>query len=81
MMGFGRFASAAKLIAGIEAMHMIREGQLGCHRGLVVSDADRFYRRSLISSSRAPRPPQRRYRDTTRFDKLNANGAVAAPAL
>jgi putative transposase len=43
MMGFGRFATAAKLIAGIETMHAIKKGQLGCHQGLVVSDADRFY--------------------------------------
>ena len=43
MMGFGSFATAAKLIAGIETMHAIKKGQLGCHQGLVVSDADRFY--------------------------------------
>lgn len=43
MMGFGRFATAAKLIAGIETMQAIKKGQLGCHQGLVVSDADRFY--------------------------------------
>jgi hypothetical protein len=24
-------------------MHMIKKGQLGCHKGQVVSDADRFY--------------------------------------
>ena len=43
MMGFGSFATAAKLIAGIETMHAIKKGQLGRHQGLVVSDADRFY--------------------------------------
>ena len=43
MLGFKTFESAAKLIAGIETMHMIKKGQLGCHQGLVVSDADRFY--------------------------------------
>ena len=43
MMGFGSFATAAKLIAGIETMHAIKKGQLRCHLGLVVSDADRFY--------------------------------------
>ncbi len=43
MMGFGTFNAAAKLIAGIETMHAIKKGQLGCHQGLVVSDADRFY--------------------------------------
>jgi len=43
MMGFKTFESARKLIAGIETMHMIKKGQLACHQGLVVSDADRFY--------------------------------------
>ena len=43
MMGFKTFESARKVIAGIETMHMIKKGQLGCHQGLVVSDADRFY--------------------------------------
>ena len=42
MMGFGSFHTAARLIAGIETMHAITKGQLGCHQGLVVSDADRF---------------------------------------
>ena len=43
MMGFGAFHTAARLIAGIEAMHAIKKGQLRSPRGLVVSDADRFY--------------------------------------
>jgi putative transposase len=43
MMGFKSFWSAARLIAGIELMHMIKKGQLRCSTGLVVSDADRFY--------------------------------------
>lgn len=43
MMGFKSFWSAARLIAGIELMHMIKKGQLSCSTGLVVSDADRFY--------------------------------------
>ena len=43
MMGFKEFHSAARLIAGIETMHMIKKGQLRCSTGLVVSDADRFY--------------------------------------
>ena len=43
MMGFKAFESARKLIAGVETMHMIKKGQLRCHQGLVVSDADRFY--------------------------------------
>jgi len=37
------FHTAAKIIAGIETMHMIKKGQLACHQGLTVSDADRFY--------------------------------------
>ena len=43
MMGFKTLVSATKLIAGIETMHAIKKGQLRCHQGLVVSDADRFY--------------------------------------
>jgi putative transposase len=43
MMGFKSFNAARKVIAGIETMHMIKKGQLGCSTGLVVSDADRFY--------------------------------------
>ena len=43
MLGFKAFGSARKVIAGIETMHMIKKGQLGCHQGLIVSDADRFY--------------------------------------
>ncbi|MDM0066856.1 IS6 family transposase [Variovorax sp. J31P207] len=43
MMGFKSFWSAARLIAGIELMHMIKKGQLSCSTGLVLSDAVRFY--------------------------------------
>ena len=43
MMGFKSFDSARKIIGGIETMHVIKKGQLGCSMGLVVSDADRFY--------------------------------------
>jgi len=43
MLGFAAFHTAAKIIAGIETMHMIKKGQLACHQGLAVSDADRFY--------------------------------------
>jgi len=43
MLGFKEFHSAAKIIAGIETMHAMKKGQLGCHQGLTVSDADRFY--------------------------------------
>ena len=43
MMGFKFFDSARKIVGGIETMHMIKKGQLGCSTGPVVSDADRFY--------------------------------------
>ena len=44
MMGVKEFHSAARIIAGIETMHMIKKGQLRCPARLVDSDADRFYR-------------------------------------
>jgi putative transposase len=31
------------MIAGIETMHMIKKGQLGCSNGSTVSAADQFY--------------------------------------
>ncbi len=43
MLGFKPFCSAARSIAGIKTMHMIKKGQLGCQQGLVVSNADRFF--------------------------------------
>ncbi|MDM0053791.1 IS6 family transposase [Variovorax sp. J22R115] len=43
MMGFKSFHCAARLIAGIETMHMVRKGQLRCPGGLAFSDADYFY--------------------------------------
>jgi hypothetical protein len=43
MMDFGAFATTVKLIASIETTNMIKKGQLCCPRGLLVSDADRFY--------------------------------------
>ena len=43
MMGFKTFASAAKIIAGIETMHAIKKGQLRCPGGLAFSAADYFY--------------------------------------
>lgn len=43
MMGFKSFGSAAKLIAGIETMHMVKKGQLCCPGGLAFSAADYFY--------------------------------------
>ena len=42
MMGFKSFGSAAKLIAGIETMHMVKKGQLRCPGGLAFSPADYF---------------------------------------
>ena len=44
MMGFKSFRSAARIIAGIETMHMVKKGQLGCPGGLAFSAADYFYR-------------------------------------
>jgi transposase-like protein len=43
MMGFKSFDCAARLIAGIETMHMVKKGQLRCPGGLAFSDADYFY--------------------------------------
>ena len=43
MMGFKSFQAAARLIAGIETMHMIKKGQLRGPGGLAFSDADYFY--------------------------------------
>ena len=46
--------------AGIETMHMIKKGQLRCSKGLVASDADRFYSAATrwadrLSGLRSPR--------------------------
>lgn len=43
MLGFKEFQSGAKLIAGIETMHMIKKGQLNCPKGKVMSAAEQFY--------------------------------------
>ena len=43
LLGFKSFRSAARLIAGIETMHMIKKGQLRCPGGLEFSHADYFY--------------------------------------
>ena len=43
MLGFKSFGSAVKIIAGIETMHMVKKGQLGCPGGLAFSAADYFY--------------------------------------
>ena len=44
MLGFKRFWSAAKIIAGIATMHMIKKGQLDCLDGQAMSAAEQFYR-------------------------------------
>jgi transposase-like protein len=43
MMGLKSFRSAVRIIAGIETMHMVKKGQLGCPGGLAFSAADCFY--------------------------------------
>ena len=43
MIGFKSFGSAVKIISGIETMHMVKKGQLGCPGGLAFSAADYFY--------------------------------------
>ena len=43
MLGFKEFRSAAKIIAGIETMHMIKKGQLHCPAGQALSAANQFY--------------------------------------
>jgi hypothetical protein len=43
MLGFKSFWCAARIIAGIETMHMIKKGQLCCTRGKPLSAADHFY--------------------------------------
>jgi putative transposase len=43
MLGFKDFRSAAKIVAGIETMHMIRKGQLACPEGQAMSAAQQFY--------------------------------------
>ena len=43
MLGFKDFWCAAKIIAGIETMHMLRKGQLACPEGQPMSAAEQFY--------------------------------------
>lgn len=43
MLGFKSFWCAARIIAGIETVHMIKKGQLCCPQGKPLSDADQFY--------------------------------------
>ena len=42
MLGFKAFTRAARIIAGIETMHMIKKGQLHCPEGQSLSAADQF---------------------------------------
>lgn len=43
MLGFKEFRSAAKIIAGIETLHMIKKGQMNCPEGSTMSAAEQFY--------------------------------------
>lgn len=43
MLGFKSFWCAARIIAGIETMHMIRKGQMLCAVGQPISPAQQFY--------------------------------------
>ena len=43
MLGFKSFGTAARLIAGIETMHMIKKGQLRCPGRQASSAALEFY--------------------------------------
>jgi hypothetical protein len=43
MLGFKSFWSAAKIISGIETMHMIKKGQMTCPESQVMSAAHQFY--------------------------------------
>jgi putative transposase len=43
MLGFKSFWCAARIIAGIETMHMIRKGQMRCPEGQPMSASQQFY--------------------------------------
>ena len=43
MLGFKSFWCAARTIAGIETMHVIRKGQFDCPEDKAMSAADQFY--------------------------------------
>jgi putative transposase len=43
MMGFKSFRTAARIIAGIETMHMVKKGQMRCSGGQPMSAAEQFY--------------------------------------
>jgi putative transposase len=43
MLGFKSFWSAQRLIAGIEAMHLVKKGQLNCLNGQPTSAATQLY--------------------------------------
>lgn len=64
MLGFKSFRCAARLIAGIETMHMVKKGQLRCPGGLA------FFRCRLLLQPR--RPLTRTTPASTRPDRLTA---------
>lgn len=43
MLGLKAFTSPARVIAGIETMHMIKQGQLHCPKGQRLSAAEQFF--------------------------------------
>lgn len=43
ILGFKEFYCGRRIMAGIEAMHMIKKGQLNCPKGQVTSAAQQFY--------------------------------------
>ena len=43
MLGFKSFWCAARIIAGVEPVHMIKNGQLCCLKGKPLSATDQFY--------------------------------------
>ena len=43
MLGFTSFWCAARIIAGVEPVHMIKKGQLCCLQGKPLSATDQFY--------------------------------------
>ena len=43
MLGFKEFRSAARIIAGIETLHMIKKGQMNCPEDATLSAAEQLY--------------------------------------
>lgn len=65
MLGFKFFSKAIKIIAGIEAMYMIKKGQLRWPEIQPTSAAQQFYLLAMCSLAHSNRPPSasRRYGD------------------